>query len=313
MTAPFESSACLEGPPEERFDEKYNKRLEFPTSLVSAILLHVLVGATLVFLLVYVLQGEGDQPSMKMSLVSLQGLDDNGAGSVGSSRNDSDQFFKDESLAELKPGAIVDPTTLPEIKENPLPPINPANKENDKPAEKPSGGKQGTGPAKGNGDSNVQGPGPGGEGTDSTQARNMRWVLRFKVDSGRDYLAQLKAMGAEVLIPIPETEKYILIADLGKPKEQKQATDDDMKRLAKKVKFSDGRREAVGAVAQTLGLEFTPQSFWAFFPKELEEDLAKKELSYRNRRSEDIEETIFTVVVKDGKYELRVVEQKIKK
>ncbi len=69
----------------------------------------------------------------------------------------------------------------------------------------------------------------------------------------------------------------------------------------------------VKSVARVLGLDFAPTSFWAFFPKKIEDELAKKETGYRNRPSEDIEETIFRVGLRDGVYEFVVDEQKVKK
>jgi hypothetical protein len=49
------------------------------------------------------------------------------------------------------------------------------------------------------------------------------------------------------------------------------------------------------------------------FSKEQEERLAKMETSYRNRRAEDIEETIFRVTVVGGEPDIRVDEQKVKR
>jgi hypothetical protein len=330
MTSPVSrlqqgSADFFDGPHDESFDEKYNKRLEFPLSLVSAIFVHVLVGAILVFLLVYVMGVASDQSNVPISLVNLDGMDDFGLGSQGSGEA-VDEAFKDVGFAEMDPKFKVDTNKLPDVNEVSQP-FNPESKLpsprsndeelkklNDKLRNQLAGGKPGSGTQQGSGNSNAQGALPGAQGADSTQARNMRWVLRFKVDSGRDYLEQLKAMGAELLIQIPDTEKCILIADLNKPKEQKQASEEDFKSLAKKVKFSDGRLEAVKAVTKTLGIEdFSPKSFWAFFPKDVEDELSRKELNFRNRRSEDIEETIFSVKIKDGKYELKVEEQKVKK
>jgi hypothetical protein len=339
MTTPFASSTnldresqdtstCLEGPPEESFDEKYNKRLEFPLSLVSAILFHVVVGAVLVVLLVYAIGFESDNSDVKMSLVNLEGFDDKGLGATGAGgENNPDIKGDSEWIKDDAP--IKDPVILPEIKEDIRKaiefidpagnlPISPSNadayaKLDKSIRDKLLGAKQGAGPGPGNGIDDKPGTGPGGEGADSTLARNMRWVLRFKVESGRDYIEQLRLMGAEVLVPVPDSKKSILIADLSKPREQKEASDDDLKRLAKKVKFSDGRKEAVKAVAATLGIDFSPKSFWAFFPKDVEDELWKKESGYRNRRAEDIEETIFIVRIRDGKYEFLVDEQKIKK
>lgn len=155
---------------------------------------------------------------------------------------------------------------------------------------------------------------PEGKKEDSTAARNSRWVLRFKVASGQDYLDQLKAMKAEILVPIPDTKKSILIKDLSKPNEQRDSSEEDIKRLGKMYKFRDEREKLVKAVAKILNVDqHAPKAFWAYFPNNLEEELLKKELTYRNRRVEDIEETIFRVNVKDGKYEIEVVEQQVKK
>lgn len=143
--------------------------------------------------------------------------------------------------------------------------------------------------------------------------RSARWVLRFKVADGKEYVEQLKAMGAEILIPLPpDNKKSVLFRDLGKP-EPKDATDADLKRLAGKVQFSDKRKEPVAGVMEVLKVDGKPPAFWAFFPKELADDLATKESSYRNRREENIEETVFRVTVREGKVEIVVADQKAKK
>jgi hypothetical protein len=305
------SSILVEGSSEEGFDEKYNKRLEFPLSLMSAILIHVLVGAVLVFVLFYLMGIGGDPSGVPVKLVNLEGMDETGSGAVGSGGTEEDPFFKADGNPDTGPMSIADPTLPGKL---PIPDAN--RKASDDLArlqQKLLAARQGAGSQNGSGTDNSQGNGPSGTGADSTSARNMRWVLRFKVKDGQDYLDQLKAMGAEILVPIPDSEKCILIADISKPKEQKTASDDDLKRLAKKIKFSDSRPEAVKSVCKTLGLDFSPKAFWAFFPSDIEEEVSKKELNYRNRRSEDIQETIFRVVVKEGKYEIVVEEQKIKK
>jgi hypothetical protein len=225
---------------------------------------------------------------------------------------------------------LADPNkTLPDIKENSPTmkyldefgkmPVSPSNQKaydslNDKVRNQLLGSRQGAGNEKGKGFDGGAGKGPGGTGADSTFGRNMRWVLRFKVTSGADYLEQLKAMEAEILVPIPPSnEKCILIADITKPHDHKVASDDDMRRLGNKIKFSDNRPEAVKGVARSLGLDFSPGSFWAFFPKKIEDELSKKETGFRNRQAQDIDETIFRVAVKGSSFELIVDEQKVKR
>ena len=148
---------------------------------------------------------------------------------------------------------------------------------------------------------------------DSTQARNMRWVLRFEVKDGKDYLNQLQMLEAEILVPIPYSDQVILIPDASEPNQRRAGTQDDMKRLSAKIKFNDTRPEAVRGVAKALGLDnHYPKAFWAFFPAEVAADMSRKELSYRNRRAEDIQETIFSVVVRNGKCEIVVEDQRVK-
>ena len=51
--APIDPTVIPDGPPEEEFWDRYNKRLEFPLSTVTAIFLHVLVAAFLVVIFTY--------------------------------------------------------------------------------------------------------------------------------------------------------------------------------------------------------------------------------------------------------------------
>ena len=325
---PEEDDEKLEGPPEESFDEKYNKHLEFPIALVAGVLLHVFVAAALIFILVVLVQGE-DKGAVPVKLVNLEGMDDIGEGSAGSGGVE-DPFFKaDGNPVKALENSLQDPSKLPEIKEKMEKtikyldqtgnlPISDANAAayanlNESVRNKLLGARQGAGNEKGSGFDGSKGTGPGGTGTDSTLGRNMRWVLRFKVSSGRDYLEQLRSIGAEILIPHPGSEQCTLIPDLNNLDNRRVASDEDMRRLSNKIKFSDSRPEAVRGVSQTLHLEFNPRSFWAFFPKNIEEELTKLETGYRNRRSEDIEETIFVVIVRGGEYKFAVDEQKIKK
>ena len=101
--------------------------------------------------------------------------------------------------------------------------------------------------------------------------------------------------------------------DLKNLKSGRVATDADMSELKKYLNFSDGRKESVEGVVKVLGLDFTPKAFWAVFPKPVEDELGRKEHGYRNRRSEDIAETIFTVTIRNGKADVVVIDQTAKR
>jgi hypothetical protein len=318
----------VEGPPEEEFWDKYNRRLEFPLSSVATVLVHVLVAALLIFILLQMENSE-DHSSVNQKFMAVSGMDEFGEGSAGSGGTDdplvkANQDEGRKSVDEM----LADPNLLPEVKDEikktvkfidpsgnlPITASNAAaiNNLTDNLKKQLVGGRQGAGNEGGTGFDGSKGSGPGGTGANSTLGRNMRWTLRFKVTSGRDYLAQLKAMNAKLLIPMPGQDKCILIENIDNPGGKRVVGDKELGPYADLLKFADSRREAVGAVAGALELDFTPKTFFAVFTKEMEHDLADKEKNFRNRREGDIEETIFRVTVRGGVYEVVVDEQKAK-
>ena len=327
---PKAAPVVVEGPPEEEFWERYNRRLEFPLATIAAVLVHVVVMAGLVYALLALMNVE-DTANPKLELVAVGGMDDGGEGSSGSGGNPDPDVIRDANPMAAAQRVLPTPQALADAKENiqklvledpngklPIAASNAAAySQLDESLRKKllgAGSQKGSGNQPGKGDTGAPGAGPGGTGADSTRARGLRWVLRFKVANGRDYLDQLRAMGAEILVPIPPGEKEcILFPDLNNTAAHRAAADADFRRLANKIKFSDTRRDAVQGVAGALGLDITPKTFWAFFPKDLEDTLARLETSYRNRRAEDIEETVFRVTVRGGGYEFVVDEQVVKR
>ena len=329
---PPDPTQIPEAPPEEEFWERYNKRLEFPIATVAAVLLHLTVAACLVFFFLGYFGKNVDKSGVPVSLVpDMGGLDDEGTGSAGSGGiTDPLKEAKSTSLEEqLK--VLPDPSQLPVIKDNikeslkydnegniPVSDFNaPAYAAVDKTlADKllGIGAKKGAGPGAGSGDDGTKGTGPGGTGANSSRARSLRWVMRFRTNSGEDYVAQLAAMGAVIIVPLPpENKQCLYFTNLKNLNEKKMCTDDDLRKLAGQIKFSDTRPDSVRAVCDVLGVKENAKSFWAFFPRGLEDEVSKKEIGYRNRRPEDIEETIFRVIVRGGSYEIIVDDQTPKK
>jgi hypothetical protein len=140
----------------------------------------------------------------------------------------------------------------------------------------------------------------------------MRWNLRFNVRSGRDYIEQLRMLGAKIGIPIPGSEQFLLIENLDNL-DRRRTVGVDLGGYARLLQFTDARRDVVREIAGTLALDFTPKMFFAMFSDEFQEELAAKEKAFRNRRAEDIEETIFSVTIRGGKADVTVVEQKVKR
>lgn len=325
---PPEPDREFRGPPDEEFWERYNRRLEFPLSTVTAVLLHVAIGAFFVFLFVRVLGNDGDKSGVPVKLIEVGGMDDSGDGSAGSG-GDLDPLQTGENQFKAVQDKLPTPQTLAEAQAairkmilddpNGQLPVSAANAAGftsiDKElAKKIMGSRRGDGPGEGTGADGSKGKGPGGTGADSTRARSLRWVLRFQTADGEDYVKQLAAMGATILVPLPpENRECLYFPNLNNRGEKRMASEDDMKGLANQIKFSDTRPASVGGVCAALGVREPVRSFWAFFPPSLEGELSRKETNYRNRRAEDIEETIFRVIVRGGSYEVVVVDQTAKR
>ena len=110
-----------------------------------------------------------------------------------------------------------------------------------------------------------------------------------------------------------DNKNAIIFTDLKNLSKRRPATDDDLKRLAGLVRFYDSREDSVRGVVAELKPGGKPTSFFAFFPKPVENELSRKELGYRNRRLENIEETIFRIRVRDGNVQIEVVDQTLKR
>jgi hypothetical protein len=318
-------------PPESTFWQRYNQHLEFPTSvlisflMLSLCILIIVVGVWLGML------GHPDRSQVGITL-GIGGPDDTGDGSPGTGgvqdplaiglRSPTDQDYKDlnlprDQIPEVKKDIaqviqLDDPSQDIAIPDEKVPALAMLDKTlRDKLLG--IGQKRGSGPGPGTGDDGP-GAGPGGTGADSTRARSIRWILRFRTTGGRDYLDQLMAMHAVVLVPVQGSNKQMYIfRDLSNPKPGTIATDADIAQLSRLIQFSDIRQASVQGVGEALGLGYTPPVFWAFFPSELEAELARLEKAYRNRRPEDIEETVFQVTVRSGQYVLVVTEQRAKR
>ena len=319
----------VDAPPEEQFWERYNKRLEFPLSTAVTVLIHALVAGLLVLVLSYLMNGSKVASAVPVSLVEVVGQDDDGDGSAGSSRVENPIGIAPTDPWQASLALLPSPADLPKVEaeirkllEDPerAVAISPANgaqyDQLDETLRKKllqePGGNKGAGGANGKGDTKQAGNGPGGFANDS-RSRSLRWVLRFTTMDGQDYLDQLAAMGAVILIPLPpENKECLYFPNLKKLGERRLATEGDLKKLAGQVRFSDARPESVRAVCEALGVKEKARTFWAFFPKGLEDELARKEMGYRNRRPEDVAETVFRITLRDGKAEITVVDQSAK-
>jgi hypothetical protein len=142
--------------------------------------------------------------------------------------------------------------------------------------------------------------------------RKLRWIMNFSTLDGSDYLKQLGDLGAKLAVPL-KGEKYLLINDLSKP--AKTETVDDLSGL-NLIWWTDDSAKSIEGLTKALKLKETPDKVIAFFPRELEDRLAKMELDYAEKNghksADEIGETQYQIMRVQSKYEPVVVDQRYK-
>lgn len=327
---PFDFHDPLEPDPE--FMELYSPHFEMPIGWVAGFLVVAMMFAAIV-LIVEFAEREPDKTPVPMVLDPNGGFDDAGDGKLGGGGEENPKVIADFATPVTKEdisNVLPDNLTLPEVKDELTKKILAEDPDakiaiSDQKAAQYAGladdiqkkllgigGRKGTPGGSGSGDA-AAGDGNSGKGANSSRARSLRWVLLFRTSSGRDYLDQLAAIGAEVAIPHPpENKEFTLFRNLKNPGRGERMTQDQLIRLSGQMQFSDIKRDSVRSVAEALGVDFTPNSFWAFFPKGAEEELAKLEKGYNNRQPEDIAETKFQVQIVGGRYRFVVSAQTLR-
>ena len=175
-------------------------------------------------------------------------------------------------------------------------------------------GRGRAGPGDGGGTGTGTGPdkGPGRGRGDATltkqHERMLRWTMHFNTRTGEDYVRQLRGLGAILAVPVKEGDRpdYRLIRDLAK--RPAKLLDEDLSQI-KRIYWIDDKPRSVQEVMSALQLRLRPSHFVAFMPEELEQKLLQLEKEYRGLAEDQIHETKFRIVEKNGRFEPQVIEQ----
>ncbi len=309
-------------PPEEQFWEKYSPHYEFPLSSVGSLFLHV--GGLVVFLLALWLLSKlttSDSTALPIRVMSVSGDADGPGKEGGEGGSPTENVENPLPMARNIPDADLDKVKeefkdivpkIPQQEDSPqladlknLEALAKLSEDIRNQLAKGSGGQKGSGENNGKGTSPEKGTGSGGKGDASSSAnRSVRWVLEFRTQSGKDYLEQLAAMKATLVITHPDgTHKAYTNLNAPKtiPFKREELPD---------LFFVDDSADSASKIARELGLDFSPKSFIAFFPKDIEEELARKERIFRDRKESEIFETTFKILIRDGQPSITVTDQK---
>src|SRR5262245_32367887 len=313
-------------PPDEQFWDKYSPHHEFPLSSIGSVALHIGVFAALAGLLYLAYKSTiSDKTPVPMRAIVVVG--DNTGAEGGGSGGGKPQENVDPTIHQVRPKEVPQAQldeAVPKLKEF-LPKV-PSNSPGLRPEDLPAvprfagldkelqdkllegaSGQKGKGPGTGGGGPGPEGPGAG-QASDPTSSasRGIRWELNFKTESGTDYLNQLRAMKATLLLPQPANWKEYKSYPLSEGSLVGQEF--DITKLPG-LHFIDDESGSAARLARAMGLDFSPPKFLAFFPKEIEEELARKEREFRARKESEIFSTSFRILVRDGKPTITVIDQ----
>lgn len=305
--------------PEIKFWKRYSPHHELPLSSAMSVLLHTLLVGLLFLAGVLVVRSRDTKPLEIGTLVIGDGSENGGEGErAGAALEHREAGPRMNSATEpnlpIRPEKALE---APQPKPIPLPPVDDPNRRIIGEAERAVG--QLSARTRDLRDRLLQqqraqrpgGPsGSGPQGSPSGRMNNLarrmdRWVLTFETRDGFDYLRQLEALGAILAVPL-EGDRFLVIRDLKqRPARGTIETVADMHRIF----WIDDKPESVRSLARALPLERVPARIVAFFPNQLEDELLRKELAFRNRREEDIRKTYFRLRRNGDRFEPVVVDQ----
>lgn len=155
--------------------------------------------------------------------------------------------------------------------------------------------------------------GTGGGGRGGTP-REQRWFVSF-ADKGdlKSYARQLDFFKIELGVMFPAESRLVYMSNIAadRPTTREVKTGDNEKRLFMNWEGGD-RKEADAELFQKAGVDARPGVILHFYPDELEQSLARLELSYANRTSAQIRRTYFQVKRAGDGFEFTVTDQKLK-
>ncbi|MCE9532599.1 MAG: hypothetical protein K8T89_15990 [Planctomycetes bacterium] len=312
-------------PPEAKFWRKYSPNRELSLAAVASGVVHVL-GVVLVIVVISRLMKQEETPPVPIRGMVVKPDRPGGLGSTGGGGGDPMTEVKDDLVpqnsqraipeAELKREVVAAKAWLPEMNKEAVekivqsPGYESFKELNDDLKKRLAKGLGGTGKGNDTGMGDT-GTGKGGSGgiNDATTSgsRSLRWQIVFKTANGADYLKQLAAFNAKIVIPEPPDWKQnrlfetITFPNPGKPLLSADSLPE--------MRFIDADKGSAARIARALGLNIDPPYFAAFFPKDMENKMAAMEKSFRNRKEDQIYSTTFQVLERNGAYDIQVTSQ----
>lgn len=317
---PTQGDAPVIFPPEETVWRKYSAHYEFPISVLSSVSIHFFV-FMMVVLFGALLLGLGHTDPPEVETVEFAGGGGPGDG-ASTPQEVQEVAMKEPELTFKLDDVNIDDSTKRENLAADLTSEDQFKGQFDDPTKRVGEqGKGGSGAGGGLGDGFGTGEGSGsGPGKQKRRAkRTDRWALAMRYSNGEELYQEWAKMKAIIVIPEGQLEKgdytkFRVYRDLSTKAPQGKVETRETLNTLNRVWFFDRNRDSVRELSKYLGYSAPPRFIALFIPRELEDELLRKELGYKNRKEEQLEgwETIFEVSRVGDRFNARVLEQKKK-
>src|SRR5262249_3726826 len=171
-----------------------------------------------------------------------------------------------------------------------------------------AGGPKGSGIGKGKGDG--KGTSPVGVVLNDQRRRELRWRILASTN-GDIHLKKLQALGVILYVPLPSQPGTALKYDMTKPTLVGNSVPASEIFAVDRVRWRNDEPTQVIPLAKALHLKEAPPFLVIVLPRELELDMARRELLHKGRQEHEIQQTIWDLRERDGVYdnEPQIVEQ----
>ncbi|HMP60936.1 MAG TPA: hypothetical protein PKD86_16445 [Gemmatales bacterium] len=145
-------------------------------------------------------------------------------------------------------------------------------------------------------------------------ARKDRWIIVLPLQDHAQFMRKLAELQTIILVPdAPGRFRLYTAWSSGQAPVHTVVTVEGIRDL-NRIWYTNTDAEVCVGVAKQLGLDTTPNYIAIFVPQELEREMAKKELEYRQLSEEQIVqeklETVFDVMRSGAQFVVKVREQK---
>ncbi len=309
-------------PPEETIWRKYSAHYEFPLSIMASLCLHFFV-FMMVVLLGALLFGLGSTEPPEVEAVEFAGGGGSGDGAQAAPETqdlamaDPDISFKLDDVAiddsaknEKLQADLSSDKTFDQL------PNDPAKRVGDQ-------GKGGSGAGGGLGEGFGTGEGSGaGPGKRSKRAmRTDRWGVQLYYNTGEDLYQEWAKLKAVILVPEGQLktgtdyQSFRVYRDLSTKSPPFKSETRQQVNTLNRVWWASRDLVAIEKLSKFLNLPSRPPFIAFFIPRELEDELLKKELAYKGKKEDQLEGWFTTFEVKriGDKFEAKVLKQENEK